>query len=534
MPRKAIRTHKITFLLMKGSVKSFREALREPRSLTRIPLKPGIMFPGEFWCAPPKERAPAWQTFVAPALSDKMENLFNASVSAVLFVKAKKRIFAVTFGHGRNLIRPDCYEPSFGLKTALNRIDHKRMRSLDLRSYEDLVVSTRKQTSRSSELGTFGLDVARDMLRAVTGESTDVGLAKRVTGADSLTINVPIKVEDLGAKCQEIIRAFQDDTYKEHFAWIDHVGEVRDKKTIDQLNAKLMEALESGATDRLHLAPPEAVDWQAVDCFRFRGTRQKEYSDLDMDEYLKALGDDRHELTIEKLKSYPVMIRWAGNDQFVNQWTIFNCIVCELTKTGQLYALVDGRWFQIEKTFSERVHNFVKSLPSPAKALPAARIGEGEEKYNERVAAGDPGLVCLDRDLVRPTDAASPIEFCDLLSKGKQFIHVKKKTRSATLSHLFAQGTVSARVFLQDGQARTQVRDHLKRKKANVGFLSLIPGPATRPSPGDYEVLYAIITKPSPNWPLSLPFFSQLNLMQNAKLLQGLGYKVILQEIKEI
>jgi uncharacterized protein (TIGR04141 family) len=51
----------------------------------------------------------------------------------------------------------------------------------------------------------------------------------------------------------------------------------------------------------------------------------------------------------------------------------------------------------------------------------------------------------LDGVLVKPEEATTPIEFCDLLSSNKGLIYIKKKTRSATLSHLFAQGTVAAR-----------------------------------------------------------------------------------------
>lgn len=528
------RTQRLTLLLLKESVGSFSDALRNPGALKRVALKAAIPYEGEFWYSQPKMQTPAWQCFVQPALASPLNGLTSSSVSAVLFVRAEERIFAFTFGYGRNLLKPDCYELGFGLRVALNRIHHERLRSLDLRTYEDIMVATRKQTSRSAELGAFGLDVSRDLLRAVTGEPDETTFARHLSGADALTFTARITVDQLGDKCKQLLEAYQDDRYKEYFDWVDHLGEVRDPNVVRALNDRLLKALKSRDTEKLHLATPEVIDWESVECFRITGTRRREYDDLDIDEYLDALGNTkRQQLTVQKLKSYEVSVRWTPNAQFQKLWSLFNCIVWEVRDNARLYALVEGRWFEIEKSFAERVSTFVKSIPAPRKQLPPAGTKEREEKYNKRVAEADKSLICLDGVLVKPEDAATRIEFCDLLSDQKQLIYVKRKTRSATLSHLFAQGAVAAQVFLQDGAARKQMRDELAKMTKNAKFVNLIPDEPTRPSPPDYEILYAIISKPVNNWPDALPFFSQVNLMQNARLLRGLGYQVALQHVQE-
>jgi len=530
--RNTTKTQKLTVLLIKDSIPDFKAALRDSSSLEHIPLKKGL-YRGEFWYAHPTVRTPTWQAFVNPILEFQIPDLTASSVSAVLFVKAKNRIFAFTFGYGRNLLRPDSYELRFGLKVALNRIDHERIRSIDIRTYEDLMVSTRKQTSRSAEFYAFGLDVSRDLLRAVTGEPRDHTFAKRLTGADALTINVQIKASELPSKCEELLQAYNDDTYKQHFEWVDHLNEVRDKSLVEILNAKLVNALRSGSIQNLHLAPPEPLDWQSVEKFRIQGTGQTEYFDLDIEEYLTALGEKRRNLTIEKLKRCQVSLRWTGGAQFQNKWSVFNCIVWETTENGRLYAIAEGRWFEIERNFARRVRKFLEDVHVTSNLLPPAKSNEKEEEYNRRVARNRRSkLICLDRVLVTPEDGPSKIEFCDLLSLSGQFIHVKKKTRSSTLSHLFAQGTVAGRVFLQDGRAREQLRKYLSAKKRSK-FRSLIPNASTRPNPTKYEIAYAIISKRNAKGKFVLPFFSQLNLMQNAKILQGLGYKVTLRYVPE-
>jgi uncharacterized protein (TIGR04141 family) len=531
--KKKEKTQKLTFLLMRNGVASAKDALRTPSALQKIALKSGTGPSGEFWYAKPATKTPGWLSFVTPVLAKAPPALKGATLSAVLFVKAKGRLFAVTFGYGRNLLKPDSFELGFGLRSALNRLDHRRIRSLDLKNYEDLVLATKKQTSRNSELGTFGLDVARDLVSAVTGEPSDSSFAKRITGADACTLNAAITAGGLGKKCEQLFDAWGDTSYKTHFEWIDHLNEVRDAALVAKLNEALLKALKSKKTDLLHLAPAEPIDWQEVDGFRMSGTRTNEYDELDLDQYLANLGDKAKELTIDKLKSYRVQVRWTGNDSFQSKWTIYSCLVWETTLNKSLYALVDGRWFEVEKSFAKRVRKFVKALPLPATPLPDAVAGEKEETYNERIAAKNGNLVCLDQNLVKPTDAATSIEFCDILSKQKQMVHVKKKTRSATLSHLFAQGTVAAREFLQDGPFRDQIRQKLKAKTGKTGFVSLVPASNSRPIASEYEVAYAIIAKPNSNWPASLPFFSQLNLMQHAKLLHGLGYRVTLQLVPE-
>lgn len=535
MPTAHVKTQKLTVLLIKDSVKSFNAALRDPNALTRIAIKKSATVEGEFWHANLQFRTPSWQGFVQPVLGSKLGALNTASVAAVLFVTTRNRIFAFTFGYGRNLLKPDSYELGFGLRVALNRIDHRQIRSLDHRAYEDLVLSTRKQTSRNSELGSFGLDVSRDLLRAVTGVPSDPSFGKRLTGTDSLTLNVPISAEELTWKCEELLDAYQEEAYKKHFGWIDHLSQVRDKEVIQGLNDDLLRALRSGSTGKLHLAAPEPLEWETVEAFKIGGTRHTEYDDLDIDDYLVALGDKKGDLTLDKLKSSRIAVRYTGNDSFQDEWSLYDCVVWETTQEGRLYAFVEGKWLEIEQSFAVRVRDFVKKIPSPTKKLPHAVFGEREEEYNRRVAEADSSrLICLDRDLVKPEDAASPIELCDLLSIEKQFIHVKKKSRSATLSHLFAQGTVAARAFLGDGSVRKRVHEILEKKgKKTDEWLSVIPGETTRPIASEYEVVYAVIIKPNGEWPSSLPFFSQLNLMQHAKLLHELGYRVLLDQIVE-
>jgi uncharacterized protein (TIGR04141 family) len=194
-------------------------------------------------------------------------------------------------------------------------------------------------------------------------------------------------------------------------------------------------------------------------------------------------------------------------------------------KGGQsrLYVLSNGDWFEIERNFALSVRNRVATIPSLTLSLPEARLNETEGQYNQRAASTLP-LALMDRQIIRLGDYRDQIELCDLLSQNGQFIHVKRKTRSATLSHLFSQGVISAELFLWEQSFRDSCAEKLIRIEPS--FASLIP--SSKPETSNYEVAYAIIAKPNPNWPRSLPFFSQLNLYNSAERLQRRGGRVCL------
>ncbi|TAM66290.1 MAG: hypothetical protein EPN48_17930 [Microbacteriaceae bacterium] len=70
------------------------------------------------------------------------------------------------------------------------------------------------------------------------------------------------------------------------------------------------------------------------------------------------------------------------------------------------------------------------------------------------------------------------MEFCDVLSSGGDLVHVKRKSRSSTLSHLFAQGSVSATTLLSDGHCRTQIRQLIEDEVPSDSrgrWLNLVP-----------------------------------------------------------
>ncbi|MEJ9212483.1 DUF6119 family protein, partial [Bacillus smithii] len=110
-------------------------------------------------------------------------------------------------------------------------------------------------------------------------------------------------------------------------------------------------------------------------------------------------------------------------------------------------------------------------------------------------------------------------------SKDFHFVCVKKETRSATLSHLFAQGSVSMQLLRELYDYRKVIVQKFKEK-----FPEIEINESTFPY-SKCKLVYAISTSKSEDIRDVLPFFSKVNLLHHAKLVNRLGIKVVLYKI---
>lgn len=522
-------TTRLTIYLLKDISKE-DEAIFGDAKPTKMLLDKGSKLHGSFYYASRPASAPSWLTFVQPLLASAPRSLTSSSSSGLLILKVNKRFFAITFGYGRGFLDPSKIEHQFGLRVALNRIDPSQIRSLDTKTFEDMVVTRNIQTSKSSELPSFGVDVSRDILRAVTGEPRNKSFARRLSGSDALVANLEIDPVDLAKLCKELLKAFGESSYKTNFEWIDHLKLISDVDTIGALNGQLETQLRKNDTSSTHLAMPDAIDWGDIDAFKISGTRKHEYDDLDLESYLTLLGTERNNITITNLKSRHISVRFSRANDFESRWSVYQCLVSEQRLDDNLHVLVDGRWFVVSASLVNEVDGYVTSLSTSKAPLIESQFGEKEPDYNRRLAASSPStLLLLDAKIKRPGGATSGIEICDVLTSKGEFIHIKRRSRSSTLSHLFAQGSVSATTFIGDGHFRDEIRKLVRKNTkgaATAQWLSLIPESGKAVSRSKYSVSFVIIANSSATTCDWLPFFSRLNLMQCGRQLQNLGFKV--------
>jgi uncharacterized protein (TIGR04141 family) len=523
------KSRQLVVFLIKPEFHNWEDCLKEKIDYDKYDISPELDMPGIIIIGEVREKQPKWLSFLQEGSNEEIKEVHNASTRALLFINCEERLFAIAFGYGHYMLKDDCYERGFGLKVTLNTVDPSKLRSLDTSNIEELTIQTRKQTSKSSSMDAFGLDILRDLMRMVTGEPLDQTLAARITGKDALVFNAKMFFRDLKEKLPKFLAAYYSDKYKEQFHWIDNLSEVRDPITLEKLDTLLIERLKKGEFEKIHLAPPEIVDWLGIEGFKYSTNKKTDdiYPDLEVEVFLRTFETEK--LDLKRLKKCKILVKISAEEDLIPMWKLYDSIIFETFLDEELYVLTMGKWFNIETNFAKTVSNFVKDIPDAEVEMPDCRGSENETEYNKRAAKKMKSAVLMDRKLIQCDTARDKIELCDLFTENGQFIHVKPKRGSSTLSHLFAQGRVSAENFLQDQKFRRKVRQLVSEE--NKHFAKYFPD--TKPNPSDYEIVFAFIDESTKQLPESLPFFTKLNFMQTTRALNLLGFKVSKLKIKK-
>jgi uncharacterized protein (TIGR04141 family) len=524
MPRRN-KKRNITFYLLKPEIQEFDQAISSLDRLDQYNLDTAVPYEAKLYVKPPSQNPPWWVAFLEQGVR-QLGNLFNANSAAVLLLRASGRIFAITFGYGRNLLELDTFEREFGLRAALNTIDPDTLRSVDARTFEELTVMTRSQTSRAAGLENFRISQAQDILKAITGIPRNSDFGSRVTGADAAKITFVPSLLSLGEKCEQLFLAYRSDNYKERFGFIDQLRALKDPSKIEALNEEIIRRLRTRELGSLHFAPPEVVDLEDIESFMYEGLNDEGVSDLDVDRYFNLM-DNPNSISIPELKRRKVGALYGGAAEPHYRWKLYDCVVAEVQIESKLFVLSGGTWYEVEADFSGRITRDVESHLGDNELLPEAHPGEDEQTYNNR-ASRERSIHLLDRKTVTPPGGRTPIEFCDLMTPDRRLVHIKRRSRSSTLSHLFSQGVVSAETFFRDPGYRLALATNLLDEGLKDAA-ALIP--TNRPSPSDWEIVFGIIDSQRSEWPRSLPFFSKLNFKIQAERLENLGYKVSLIQV---
>jgi uncharacterized protein (TIGR04141 family) len=266
--------------------------------------------------------------------------------------------------------------------------------------------------------------------------------------------------------------------------------------------------------------------------------------ELRLTEYLATLrqADQLNSLTHERLRQYFVSaVDDGAND--VTKWSVWRCLFGEVQLDGQTYVLDDGDFYQVSADYLSALDADLGLVPECNKDLPAWEVLWHEDEYNRRAATSAPEYLLLDRRTVKVASHTSQIEICDLLTSDGCFIHVKRKRDgSASLSHLFNQGFVSADLAIGDSEFRKValeriVAEETARSEAegNDSFLGKFrPFTNEAAVPGNCEVVFAIRFDADRSAVESLPFFSKVTLRNMVDELQRRGFKTSIKAIAQI
>lgn len=473
---------------------------------------------GQLFIKPPDAKPPMWADLFDPYVRPGEFGEVSSS-SAVLLVPIYKRWAALTFGQGRHLLTLNNFEDRFGLRVALNCIDEKKVKVIDKQSFDAIASQTLEQAARESNAREFGFDIERDLLKAVTGTPRHKDFGKRLSGKEALTVLVQVELNQLTVLLETFHKQFFSTSYRTNFDWVDKIREVTNPTLVSDLNDAVIDLIRSRQFDeRCWLAVPDIIDWSQVSGFRYsNANRQPEHFDLDLSRFLETIPVPSA-LTEDKLKNRDILCMDPA-DQVIGKWTVFNCLYCELDHKGHSYILNAGKWYELDRDFVRLVNTSFAKIP---KYLGSFTVydDDTEGEYNKRLVDENNSEYCLmDRNL---TYLGGAMEFCDVFSRSKELIHIKRYSGSATLSHLFYQGMASAEFFQMDPDYRKLVLSKLPKQ------FQIFTADA-RPGSEEYHVVFGIIT--SSKKQLTMPFFSRVGIRHAVRRLQVFRYRVSLARI---
>lgn len=481
---------------------------------------------------------PGWITFLETGSPDLPAAIFTSGAGAVLFLPVAARVAAVCFGHVHIALKEDAFERQFGLKVTLNSVPRSQLRTLDLATPDAITFQKRVQASKDSDLQEFGVDMLRDLARVAGGTPSDRAFAHFVAGKDSLSITCEVEADTIQAKCAEILATYKLSVYRQEFAWVDNMRRVAEKDLIADLDEALFKALEdlrAGGASDLHMAPPEIVSYTEGNELHYNGfgSHGTNFYSLSIEDYVAELNRCAFAGNVAEIKEgHTIKAKGSDDDEFSEKWRVYNCFVFETTvgkgKAQQHFVLFAGSWYRVEKQFKDRVEAFFDAIPKTA--IIGATECRNERELIADLEATRPDLLKMDQEFVTPSGVKyGNLEVCDFFSKDKKFIHLKDGHSSGPISHLWAQGVVSAEAFVSDAGFRKGLR--AKVRSLGGGFETLLPKSTEKVTRDSYGIVYGVMRKPYADGSLGLPFFSKVSLQAAAERIAQFGIPLSIELI---
>jgi uncharacterized protein (TIGR04141 family) len=488
-----------------------------------------------------RHRPPDW-TAAVDTLTGRKPPVENRTSACALLLSIDGDVFALTFGMGHLLLEQSRISPGFGFNFVLRAVQPDAIRQvthslMDARGRTDRSSAAQGQHIRAFPIEEYGEVVSR--LVGMIGR-TELTISKsrrrtvQVAGTDSLKIHLGSAPADLIQDLREIRSIISRQSPAPDF---EAVARVRPLKPGDSrrttLEKKLDDLLGAGKdAGRLAVAVPAACLDQEDGAMSYRvkvGSRRQLFPSLDVSDVLGLLEDVPPGARLAALKDGYVQMYSdeEGGAPISGQVGVHKWLAAEIPLGSSRYFHHEGRWFEIGDRYLNGVRSEVEALlaaPAGITLFDWTSAFKEEKDYNEE--ARKYGYVCLDRKLIRTAQHPYGIEAADLVSRDGTLVHVKRAESSAPLSHLFAQGRVSADALRFDSEARAEfVRRVREQDPSHPISDDFVPS----------KVVYAISLKSGKRLTTENLFtFSQMALLQAARSLRAQGIEVAVADIPTV
>lgn len=468
---------------------------------------------------------PKWkESFFGGEINDS--EIYTSNARAVVLYKAtigvdSQRVFALTFGYGRNMIKDEVIEEAFGLKVVLNSIPVRGIRRLNKTNIGGNLKTSNEQLPLDSNVDDFGFDIDRDLISNITGRSNDDSFVKgMITGGEAFSCTVDFNITNVETLLTKVYARYLSKVYKEAFSWVDYIRKVKNPALIRSLDEQVIQLI-NNKSHNAWMAVPEVLSWEEIAGFKYSGSDL--FDDIAINGVIDSLGGTL--AIIDQLKKKKIHVISAESGNVIKSWSAYKCLYVELAYEGYQYCLNNGKWFCVDQDFVEQVNNEYINMQICDIDFPVrTKEQRSENEYSQAFVKAHPiHYILMDAKTISYGGGRSKFELCDILSDQHVYIHVKPYTGSSTLSHLFNQAVNSAELVLSDQKFRDEANDIIRKITENSDFL-LDEAKAPR-------VVFAIISNDSSDLP-QIPFFSKMTLRYAVRRLKAFGCEVSIKNIR--
>ena len=458
-----------------------------------------------------------------------------------------QRYFVLTFGYGRTLINRSAIEERFGLKCVLNSVENDTLRAIHFADVSGSAKRSSEQLARIGDIDDFAIDTERNLLSQVTAKcGEDELLCGTVTGGDSLAVTKEIDIDNVQEFLKSLYELFCQETYKQDFDWVDNIAPVKDpaleQKLWDESIRQIANySYNDDSQHDLWMAVPDIIDWDRVEGFQIGSQTDENDEPILQDDVLLAdvLRSFKKPLTsIDQLKNKRVTAISKENGLPYQGWQAHKCLVGDLAYGGESYCVLDGAWYEIRSDYLNRINeDFMDTDESDIDFIPYPQ-NDGEQFVDDfdgkKIKLEKEGL--YNYKLEKALAQKFPNHFL-LMDKrlisygGGKRIHIKRYSGSATMSHLFNQGLVSASMERDAADYAEKVNEKIKQVGKQEGLSSVENFLLNQNQ--IHDVVFAIVPKQDSH-SHDLPFFSKVALCSVKKQLKRMGIETKLNWINRI
>ena len=513
---------KLTVYLVKSEYED-EPSMLNPEKIPGVQIVPGA---GNLYHLRSSSSHPRWiESFFGNSID--AEPFFNATSSAVLIVPVEVeanhiRHFAITFGYGLALLNKSAIEERFGLRTVLNTVSADSIRRVAKTEVARNARKSSVQMPKKSQITDFALDIEQDLLNGITAVGDDDAyLSGTLSGADSLSVSAEANVDNISEFLLNVYAVYARESYKRDFAWIDHISPVKDRETKIALDQKAIEIINAGE-ETVWMAVPSIITWENVMGFRYQGSGAT-HADILIEDVVSTLKKPLE--SMDQLRNKQIRMISSIDEQEIDHWSAYRCLYGELEHEGNQYCINGGEWFRIEADYVKEINRRYQDTKLSDIDFVTFRLGEESEgEYNARLAASNKErFILMDQKFIDHGGSNSKFELCDVLTADNQFVHVKRYSGSATLSHLFNQGLTTAELIRSDSRFLQKANSCVARQRSANQNVELTPrDPKT--------VVFAIISKKDDSRP-NIPFFSKIAFCNVKSRLEMMGIEVSLAAV---